>query len=66
MNKTRLLSFRLESSLLRKLDILTVSGNRSRGAIIREAIELYFQVFNPVIRESVDTQSSPGGSSTTC
>jgi predicted transcriptional regulator len=45
-----MLSFRLDAMLLRKLNILTFSRHRSRGEIIREALELYFRAYNPQVK----------------
>jgi metal-responsive CopG/Arc/MetJ family transcriptional regulator len=47
MNKSRMLSFRLNEMLLRKVDMLRISRHRTRGEIIREALELYFKAYNP-------------------
>ena len=44
-----MLSFRLDAALLRKVDILRRSRHRSRGEIIREALELYFRAHNPIV-----------------
>lgn len=44
-----MLSFRLDAMLLRKVDMLRVSRHRTRGEIIREALELYFRAYNPTI-----------------
>jgi len=49
MNKSKMLSFRLDASLLRKVDMLRLSRHRTRGEIIREAVEMYDRVHNPVI-----------------
>ena len=46
-----MLSFRLDAMLLRKLDMLRISRHRSRGEIIREALELYFRAYNPITKE---------------
>jgi hypothetical protein len=48
MGKTKMLSFRLDSALLRKIDLLQISRHKTRGEIIREAVELYFSVHNPL------------------
>jgi predicted transcriptional regulator len=56
MNKSRMLSFRLDAALLRKVDMLRTARHRSRGQIIREALELYFRAYNPV---SVQTIVNP-------
>ena len=42
-----MLSFRLDAMLLRKVDMLRVSRHKTRGEIIREALELYFRAYNP-------------------
>jgi len=44
MNKTRMLSFRLDASQLRRIDMLAASRHRPRGQIIREALDMYFKV----------------------
>jgi predicted transcriptional regulator len=43
MTKTKMLSFRLDAGLLRKIDILCIARHRSRGQVIREALEMYFR-----------------------
>ena len=48
LSKSKMLSFRLDAMLLRKVNMLTISKHRSRGEIIREALELYFRAYNPV------------------
>jgi metal-responsive CopG/Arc/MetJ family transcriptional regulator len=52
-----MLSFRLDAMLLRKLDMLRISRHRSRGEIIREALELYFRAYNPQVK--VEPHESP-------
>ena len=52
MSKSKMLSFRLDAMLLRKVNMLTISRHRSRGEIIREALEMYFRVHNPLRMES--------------
>ncbi len=49
MSKSKMLSFRLDSALLRKVDLLRISRHRTRGEIIREALELYFRAYNPIL-----------------
>ena len=49
LNKTKMLSFRLDTALLRKVDMLRLSRHRTRGQIIREALELYFRAHNPIL-----------------
>ena len=48
-----MLSFRLDAMLLRKVDILRVSRHRTRGEIIRKALELYFRAYNPVSGQTI-------------
>jgi metal-responsive CopG/Arc/MetJ family transcriptional regulator len=50
MCKSKMLSFRLDASLLRKVDTLRISRHRTRGEIIREALELYFRAYNPQVK----------------
>lgn len=52
MNKTHMVSFRLDGTTWRKLNLLRLSRHRSRGQILREALDLYFQVHVPVVKES--------------
>ena len=58
MNKSKMLSFRLDAALLRKVDMLRTSRHRSRGQIIREAVELYFRAYNPTAEVTVTPPSS--------
>ena len=51
MSKSKMLSFRLDAMLLRKVDMLRLTRHRTRGEIIREAIELYFRAYNPTTEE---------------
>ncbi|CAB5021356.1 MAG: ribbon-helix-helix protein, CopG family [Actinobacteria bacterium] len=51
MSKSKMLSFRLDSALLRKVDMLRASRHRTRGEIIREALELYFRVHHPASQQ---------------
>lgn len=53
MNKHKMLSFRLDAMLLRKVDMLRISRHRTRGQIIREALELYFRAYNPVPGQTI-------------
>lgn len=57
MSKSQMLSFRLDAMLLRKVNMLAVSRHRSRGETIREALELYFRAYNPVIRLPTEKKS---------
>ena len=59
MTKDRLLSFRLDGVLLRKLDLLRVSRHRSRGEIIRDALELYFRAHNPIVNTPLAEEIVP-------
>ena len=52
MSKSKMLSFRLDAMLLRKVDTLRLSRHRSRGEIIRDALEMYFRVHNPLTMET--------------
>lgn len=58
MSKSKMLSFRLDASLLRKVDMLRISRHRTRGEIIREALELYFRAYNPVLTSSTKPDES--------
>jgi metal-responsive CopG/Arc/MetJ family transcriptional regulator len=53
MSKSKMLSIRLDAALLRKVDLLCISRHRSRGQIIREAVELYFRAYNPTVKMTV-------------
>lgn len=53
-----MLSFRLDAALLRKVDMLRLSRHRGNGEIIREALELYFRAYNPVLREAPAKKNS--------
>ena len=53
-----MLSFRLDAMLLRKVNMLRISRHRSRGEIIREALELYFRAYNPVLSSSIIADES--------
>ena len=52
MNKTQMVSFRLDTASLKKLNLLRLYRHRSRGQILREAIDLYFRAYNPVLKEA--------------
>jgi len=52
MNKTKMLSFRLDASLLQKVDMLRLSRHLGNSEILRSALELYFRAYNPVLREA--------------
>jgi predicted transcriptional regulator len=51
MSKSKMLSFRLDSALLRKIDLLQISRHKTRGQIIREAVQLYFSVHHPASQQ---------------
>lgn len=57
MSKSKMLSFRLDVALLRKVDLLRLSRHRTRGEIIREALELYFRAYNPVLKRAGESES---------
>ena len=42
------LTFRLNHQLLQKIATLSRSRHRTRGQIIREAVEMYYRVHNPI------------------
>jgi len=52
MNKTHMVSFRLDGTTWWKLNLLRLSRHRSRGQILREALDVYFQVYMPVDKKS--------------
>ena len=43
MKKTHMVSFRLDAATFRKINLLRIARHRSRGQILREAIDLYFR-----------------------
>jgi predicted transcriptional regulator len=53
MDKYPRLTFRLNHPLLKKVNQLSLSRHRTRGQIIREALEMYYRVHNPLTQ--VDT-----------
>jgi len=59
MSNSKMLSFRLDVALLRKVDMLRVARHRTRGQIIREALELYFRAHNPIIGQQAAEKKSP-------
>jgi hypothetical protein len=58
MNKNQMVSFRLDMASLKKLNILRLCRHRSRGQIIREAIDLYFRAYNPVLPPAQTEENS--------
>ena len=56
MDKYPRLTFRLNQHLLTKVNQLSLSRHRTRGQIIREALDMYYRVYNPVVRSSTDTK----------
>ncbi len=60
MSKSKMLSFRLDAALLRKVDLLRTSRHRTRGEIIREALELYFRAHNPMSVKTIDFPNNDG------
>jgi len=59
MSKYPRLSFRLSPNLLRKVQSLALSRGRTKGQVIREAIECYFSM--NVAREPYEAPESPFG-----
>lgn len=53
MNKKNMISFRTDDTSLRKLNILCLSRHRSRGQILREAVDMYFRVHQPFVDENM-------------
>jgi predicted DNA-binding protein len=49
MDKYPRLTFRLSQRLLAQINQLCISRHRTRGQIIREAVEMYYRVYNPVV-----------------
>jgi metal-responsive CopG/Arc/MetJ family transcriptional regulator len=59
MEKYPRLTFRLNQRLLTQINHLSISRRRTRGQIIREAVEMYYRVYNPVASgesKTIDTQ----------
>ncbi len=55
MDKYPRLTFRLNHHLLTKVNQLSRSRHRTRGQIIREALEMYYRVYSPIARSSSET-----------
>jgi hypothetical protein len=53
MSKSKMLSFRLDAALLRKVEMLRLARHRTSGEIIREALELYFRAYNPMSGQAI-------------
>lgn len=49
MDRYPRLTFRLNQRLLTKINYLSISRHRTRGQVIREAVEMYYRVYNPVV-----------------
>ena len=49
MDRYPRLTFRLNQRLLTKINYLSVSRHRTRAQVIREAVEMYHRVYNPVV-----------------
>ncbi len=45
------LTFRLSPAILRKVDLLALQRNRSRGQVVREAVEFYFNTRFKAVEE---------------
>ena len=58
MNKNQMVSFRLDTASLKKLNILRLCRHRSRGQILREAIDLYFRAYNPILPRTQSEENS--------
>lgn len=56
MDKYPRLTFRLNQGLLTKVNHLSRARHRSRGQIIREALEMYYRAHNLLLQ--VDTAQS--------
>jgi predicted transcriptional regulator len=52
------LTFRLNQQLLNKIARLSRSKHRSRGAIIREAVEMYYRAHNSIKRDDTTNPSN--------
>ena len=52
------LTFRLNQQLLNKIAMLSRSRHRSRGAIIREAVEMYYRAHNSIKRDDTTDTSN--------
>jgi hypothetical protein len=50
MDRYPRLTFRLSHRLLTNINHLSISRHRTRGQIIREAVEMYYRVHNPITR----------------
>jgi predicted transcriptional regulator len=44
-------TFRLSPAILRKVDLLATQRNRSRGQVVREAVEFYFNTRFKAVEE---------------
>lgn len=49
MDRYPRMTFRLNPCLLTKINYLSISRHRTRGQVIREAVEMYYRVYNPVV-----------------
>ena len=49
MDRYPRLTFRLNQRLLTKINYLSISRHRTRGQVIREAVEMYYRFYNPVV-----------------
>ena len=62
MDKYPRFTFRLNRHLLTKVNHLSLSRHLTRGQIIREALDMYYRVYNPITRDDstktshIDTQ----------
>lgn len=56
--KHEMLSFRLDSTLLNKVTALQRIRHRTRGAIIREALEMYYNAYSRVSRSDMGSPAT--------
>ena len=52
------LTFRLNHQLLNKIAILSRSKHRSRGQVIREAVEMYYRAHNSINHDDANTSGA--------
>ena len=58
MDKYPRLTFRLNNQLLNKIAMLSRSKHRSRGQVIREAVEMYYRTHNSINRDDNSNTSN--------
>jgi predicted transcriptional regulator len=52
-------TFRLNDTLLRKLTQLSISRHRTKGQIIREAIEMYHRAHSTIVLTPIQSDNTP-------